>query len=103
MSDICPTCGLPKELCVCETIARESQVIKVYTDRKKFGKKYTIVEGIDVKEIDMKMLTKKLKSVFACGGTMKSGKIELQGEHTQKVKESLIKFGFPPETIQIGK
>jgi translation initiation factor 1 len=61
MSEICSTCGLPKELCVCETIAKESQEITLSLESKRFGKKYTIVEGIDQKEIDLNDLTKKLK------------------------------------------
>ena len=101
MSEICPKCGLPKELCVCETIAKESQIIKVYVIRKKFGKKYTVIEGIDSKEIDMKDLTKKLKTKFACGGTAKEGKIELQGDHKQKVRNNLVQMGFSQETIDV--
>ena len=101
MSEICPICGLVKELCVCETIAKESQKILVYLERKKFNKNYTIVEGIDSKEIDLKDLAKKLKSELACGGTIKGGKIELQGEHTQKTKKILIKYGFAPSSVEI--
>ncbi|RLF36542.1 MAG: stress response translation initiation inhibitor YciH [Thermoplasmata archaeon] len=101
MSEICPKCGLPKELCVCETIAKESQRIKVYVVIKKFGKKYTVIEGIDSKEIDLKDLTKKLKTKFACGGTAKEGRIELQGDHKQKVKANLIQMGFSQETIDV--
>lgn len=101
MSEICSTCGLPKELCVCQTIAKETQKIKVYTEKKKFNKTYTIIEGIDKKEIDMKDLTKNLKSKLACGGTIKEGKIELQGNHQQKVKAILVQVGFTPETIVI--
>lgn len=101
MSEICPKCGLPKELCVCETIAKESQTIKVYVIKKKFGKKYTVIEGIDSKEIDMKDLTKKLKTKFACGGTVKEGRIELQGDHKQRVKENLVQMGFSQETIDV--
>ena len=62
MSEICSTCGLPKELCVCETIAKESQEITLSLESKKFGKMYTIIKGIDEKEIDISDLTKKLKS-----------------------------------------
>ena len=101
MSETCPKCGLPKELCVCEAIAKESQIIKVYGIKKKFGKKYTVIEGIDSKEINLKDLTKKLKTKFACGGTAKEGKIELQGDHKQKVKENLVKMGFSQETIDV--
>jgi len=101
MSEICPVCGLLKELCVCETIAKESQKILVYIERKKFNKNYTIVEGIDAKEIDLKDLAKKLKSELACGGTIKGGKIELQGEHKQKTKKILIDYGFAPSSIEV--
>lgn len=101
MSEICTTCGLPKELCVCESIAKEAQKIKVYTADKKFHKTYTIIEGIDEKTIDIKDLAKKLKSQFACGGTYKEGKIELQGDHKHKAMDVLVKMGFAPETIEI--
>ncbi|HLG24243.1 MAG TPA: translation initiation factor [Candidatus Nanoarchaeia archaeon] len=101
MSEVCPMCGLVKELCVCETIAKESQKILVYTEAKKFRKNYTIVEGIDGKEIDLKDLAKRLKSELACGGTIKKGKIELQGEHRIKVKKILIDYGFAANSVEI--
>ena len=101
MSEICPKCGLVKELCVCETIAKESQLIKIFLERKKFRKFSTIIEGIDQKEIDIKDLDKKLKEQLACGGTAKKGKIELQGDHKNKVKEILIKMSFSPDTIEV--
>lgn len=101
MSDICSKCGLPQELCVCESIAKESQKIEVTTEKKKFGKVYTVIRGIDEKEIDIKSLVKKLKTKFACGGTAKEGKIELQGNHKSKVKESLIESGFATESILV--
>lgn len=101
MSEVCPNCGLPKELCVCEAIAKENQIITISIIKKKFGKKYTIIKGIDEKEIDMKDLTKKLKNKFACGGTVKKGIIELQGDHKLKVKKILVQMGFVPETIEV--
>lgn len=101
MSEICQICGLVKELCVCETIAKESQKILVYIERKKFNKNYTIVEGIDSKEIDLKDLARKLKSALACGGTIKEGKIELQGEHKQRTKKILVEYGFSQGSIEI--
>ena len=101
MSEICPKCGLPKELCVCESIAKETQKIEVTSEKRKFGKVYTVITGIDEKEIDMKQLVKRLKSKFACGGTAKGGKVELQGNHKSKVKEMLVEAGFASETIVV--
>jgi len=101
MSEICPKCGLPKELCVCEQIAKEKQKIVVKTEKRKFGKAYTIITGLNEKDIDMKDLAKKLKSKFACGGTSKEGAIELQGDHKDKVKKELTNLGFDPNSIEI--
>lgn len=101
MSDVCPKCGLNKDLCVCETIAKEDQLIKVRVVKRKFGKKITVVEGIDDKSIDIKDLGKKLKSKLACGGTTKDGNIELQGSHANRVKEELSKLGFDAQTITV--
>jgi len=97
--EVCEVCGLPKELCVCEEIAREQQRINVYAMKRKFGKMVTIVEGIDEKQLDPKELTKNLKSKLACGGTWKDGRIELQGNHRTRVKEVLIGMGFSPDMI----
>lgn len=101
MSEICPKCGLPKDLCVCETIAKEAQTITVKTDRRKFGKVYTVITGLKETEIDIKDLSKKLKSKFACGGTAKGGSIELQGDHRKDMKSELVKLGFAPESIEV--
>jgi translation initiation factor 1 len=102
MSEVCTKCGLPKELCVCEAIAKESQTITITIEKKKFGKKYTIIEGIDDSQIDLKDLLKDLKNKFACGGTLRDGKtIELQGDHKLKAREVLIGLGFSIETIKM--
>jgi len=100
MSEICPKCGLPKDLCVCETIAKEEQKIVVRIVKRRFGKLTTLIEGIDP-SINLKDLAKKLKSRFACGGTFKDSTVELQGDHKKKVKEELIKLGFNADTIEI--
>jgi len=98
--DVCNQCGLPQDLCVCETIAREQQKITVAVEKRKFGKKYTIISGIK-KEANIEEILKKLKSKFACGGTAKSGKVELQGDHKSRIKAVLADLGFPEETVEI--
>ncbi len=95
--EVCPTCGLPKELCICEDIAREQQEIRIFTDTRRYGKKVTIVDGIDTGDIDIGDLATELKTKCAAGGTTKNGRIELQGDHVDKVKEYLESKGFPVE------
>ncbi|UCD14278.1 MAG: stress response translation initiation inhibitor YciH [Thermoplasmatales archaeon] len=99
MSNICPKCGLPKEICVCEEIAREQQNITIVLDRRRYGKMMTIVEGLNPHDLDMDSLISNLKSICACGGTIKDGKIELQGDHRTKVRETLEKMGFVVEVV----
>ena len=98
---ICQTCGLPKELCVCETIAKETQKIEISIVSKKYNKKYTIISGFDQKEIDVKEIGKQLKEACACGGTVKDNNVELQGNHITKVKKTLVSMGFAPEHIVV--
>lgn len=97
---VCNQCGLPEDLCVCEAIAREQQKIMVTIEKRKFGKKYTVISGIQ-KEANIIETFKILKSKFACGGTAKSGQIELQGDHRSRMKAVLVHLGFPEETIEI--
>lgn len=97
MSAMCDVCGLPKEICVCEEIARESQEIQIYTVARRYGKMVTIVDGINSGDIDVGQLTSDLKAACACGGTAKDGRIELQGDHKQKVKQVLERMGFNAE------
>ena len=98
---ICPKCGLPKELCVCEIIAKEAQKIKISLVQKRYSKNMTVVKGIDTSKIDIRQLMKVLKSNLACGGTYKNDEVELQGDHRQRVKQILIKEGFPADIIEV--
>jgi translation initiation factor 1 len=96
--EICPKCGLPEQACVCEQMVKSLQRIKVTTDKKRYGKIVTVVTGFD-KGIDIKKIAKTLKNELACGGTYKNDSIELQGDHTRKIKELLVKLGFDEESI----
>ena len=97
-----PITGLPKELSAWDNIAKENQTIKVKIIKKKFGKQYTVVQGINENEVDIKDVAKKLKTKFACGGTAKKDFVELQGNHLKNIKEALVEIGFALETIQVN-
>lgn len=96
--DICPKCGLPKQACICEEIAKSEQRITIGTEKRRFGKIITMVSGFG-KEVNIKEIAKQLKNELACGGTVKNGAIVLQGDHRKKIKETLIKLGFKEEQI----
>ena len=70
-------------------------------ETRRYGKKYTLVTGIDPDEVDLGALAKQLKTKLACGGTSKEGRIELQGDHRYKIKQLLEEFGFPGSNIEV--
>jgi translation initiation factor 1 len=94
MAEICSVCGLPKELCACEDIAREQQDIRIATTKRRYGKVVTIISGIDPTDIDLDDLARFLKNKCAAGGTVKDGIIELQGDHKKKAIEALKEKGY---------
>ena len=83
---------------MCEQIVKSSQRITVTTDKKRYGKIVTVVKGFD-SGINVKKTAKALKNELACGGTSKDNIIELQGDHTEKIKELLVSLGFDAESI----
>jgi translation initiation factor 1 len=97
--EICPKCGLPIQACVCSEIGKSGQKIKVTTEKIKYGKIITMVSGFN-KDIDIKKIAKELKQYLACGGTIKMDIIELQGDHTSRIKGALVKLGFNEELIE---
>ena len=69
--------------------------------KKIYGKAVTFVAGIS-KDVNKKDLLKDLKNKLACGGTLKDGILELQGDHRKKIVEILNKLGFPQDKIEVS-
>lgn len=101
MAEICPKCGLPLDICVCEEISKEQQRIRVRLETRKFGRAVTIIDGINDKDADLGRLSQKLKTYCACGGTAKNNEILLQGDHREKARSYLIQLGYPEGNIEI--
>ncbi|MBL7160377.1 MAG: stress response translation initiation inhibitor YciH [Candidatus Aenigmarchaeota archaeon] len=101
MIGICPKCGLNKELCICESLAKEKEKIRVSGIKRRYGKFITIVQGMS-KDVEPKKVLKELKTKLACGGTLKDGVIELQGNHKDSIKKILVKMGFQEDQINVG-
>lgn len=58
------------------------------------GSTVTILSGLVGTDIELKALSKKLKKLCGSGGTLKSGTIEIQGDHRQKLAIVLGELGF---------
>jgi len=101
MAEICPVCGLPSDLCVCEEMSKEQQRIRIRLETRKWGKKWTVIDGIDSKGVSLNKLATQLKNKCACGGTAKNEQVLLMGAHRNEVLNTLVKLGFPKDNIEV--
>lgn len=100
MAEICSTCGLPEELCVCEDVSKDEVTLEIKTEERSYNKTVTLVIGLP-DDVDKSSLASKLKSQLACGGTINdSGNIELQGQHLNRIGPILEDEGYE---IDIGE
>jgi len=100
MTDICPKCGLPLEICACEALVKEeASRIKVYATKKRFGKLVTIIEGLKISELGK--TAKELKKKLACGGSAKEDYVVLQGDHKVRVRQILVGMGYNEKSIDV--
>jgi translation initiation factor 1 len=54
----------------------------------------TVIGSLDPEGNDLASLAARLKSTCGTGGTLKDGRIELQGDHLQAVERVLRDLGF---------
>lgn len=75
-----------------ETLRPAEQKLKVRLEIKhRAGKAVTLVEGFTGTTADAERLGKKLKAFCGTGGTVKDGKIIVQGDNRDKVLAWLLK------------
>ena len=94
IAGICATCGLPKELCVCEDLGRETTLLPVDLDTRRYGKAVTVVRGLESRPDEAEKLARELKKGLATGGSGKDGLIVLQGDRRKDVVRLLQQKGY---------
>ncbi len=65
--------------------------------REKKGRKgagVSLVVGLPLPADDLKALAKQLKQVCGTGGTVKDGVIEIQGDHRELLRTTLVNAGY---------
>ncbi|MHC3439259.1 SUI1 family translation initiation factor [Natrialbaceae archaeon A-gly3] len=70
------------------------QQLTVRMEKRRYGKPVTIVEGFDLPRSELKTVASDLKSALGAGGTVDDGRIEIQGDHRDRVPALLRDHGF---------
>ena len=53
-----------------------------------------MITGLPLNDADLEALATRLKSTCGAGGAVKDGKIEIQGDHRDRLVEELKKLGY---------
>ncbi len=64
--------------------------VKVFKEKRR-GAFVTVIKNLPLDSTELKKLCSELKHRLGCGGTVKEGQIELQGDQTKEVQEYLPK------------
>jgi len=86
---------------ILKELDREESKIVIRLEMRRFRKPVTVVEGLSSSESELEETSRKLKKTLATGGTAKNGVILLQGDHRDRVRDELIKFGYPESSIEV--
>ncbi|PCR91726.1 SUI1 family translation initiation factor [Natrinema ejinorense] len=70
------------------------QVLSLRTESRRYDKPVTIIEGFDLTTSEIKSTASDLKRSLGTGGTVDDGRIELQGDHRDRVPDLLRDRGF---------
>lgn len=95
---MCPDCGRAINACICrteESMPAGDGIVRISRETKgRKGKGVTIITGLPLKPSELKQLARELKNRCGCGGTVKDGTIEIQGDHRDKLFDVLKAKGY---------
>lgn len=95
---LCPDCGMIKSACSCRrvvTAAGSGTNIRVGRETKgRKGKGVTVISGLPLTGVALDALASQLKKRCGCGGTVKDGKIEIQGDQRGLLLQELERLGY---------
>ncbi|CAH6909021.1 putative translation factor [Vibrio chagasii] len=70
-------------------------IVRIQKETKgRKGKGVSVVTGLDLDDAPLKIMAAELKKVCGCGGSVKDGNIEIQGDARDKIKAHLEKKGY---------
>lgn len=99
----CPDCGQPMDTCRCglkRTIAPGDGIVRIGRETKgRKGKGVTLITGLPLNDIELKLLAKELKIQCGSGGTVKDGTIEIQGDQREKLVRIMRERGWTVKQV----
>jgi translation initiation factor 1 len=95
----CERCGELEEDCVCPPeppprIPPEQQIARLSVEKRKKGKRVTVIRGLAAEGNDLPDVLKQLKSACGAGGAIKEDVIEIQGQQVENVRKVLSRLGY---------
>lgn len=98
----CKRCGAPVHSGRCSdqgsttpSSATSEGVVRIARDRKgRGGKTVTVITGLPGDDAALAALAQSLKKLCGSGGTTKSGVIEIQGDHRDRLAAHLTSLGY---------
>jgi translation initiation factor 1 len=96
---ICAGCRQPIAACACRsaagTAARPAGAVRVGRETQgRAGKGVTVIDGLPLGDRDLEQLARELKRLCGSGGTVRDGRIEIQGEHRDALLAELARRGY---------
>jgi translation initiation factor 1 len=73
--------------------------IVIKREFRRYGKPVTVIQGLP--STRLQEIASELKQQLGAGGTTKNGVLQLQGDHRSRVRDRLVKLGFPADHIDL--
>ena len=77
----------------------KNQPAHVGREKRGKGKTVTVITGIDPVASNLRAILGQLKSACAAGGTISKDRIEIQGDHRERILAILRDLGYPARII----
>lgn len=93
----CPDCSQPLSACTCNKspLPQGDGIARVRRESKgRGGKTVTTISGVPLALEELSTLATALKKRCGCGGALKEGVIEIQGDHVELLLAELTARGF---------
>ncbi|NNF99422.1 MAG: stress response translation initiation inhibitor YciH [Desulfobacteraceae bacterium] len=100
---ICDRCRKPVSECRCGPASKKKRQATVISDgvvrigrevKGRGGKTVSVIRGLPLTGPELKLFAKVLKQACGTGGSVKEGTIIIQGDHREKLKQTIKKEGY---------